>query len=44
MIWNRRSPGWVDYKFPNPKTSKIEQKTTYVEGLDGWILGCGVYK
>jgi cytochrome c len=36
--------GWVDYKFPNPKTNKVEAKTTYVEGLDGWVLGCGVYK
>lgn len=36
--------GWVDYKFPNPKTNKIEAKTTYVEGMDGWVLGCGVYK
>lgn len=36
--------GWVDYKFPNPKTNKIEEKTTYVEGMDGWVVGCGVYK
>jgi len=36
--------GWVDYKFPNPKSNKIEQKTSYVEGLDGWVLGCGIYK
>jgi signal transduction histidine kinase len=39
-----KGSGWVDYKFPNPKTNKIEQKTTYVEGLDGWVIGCGVYK
>ena len=39
-----KGSGWVDYKFPNPKTNKVEQKTTYVEGLDGWILGCGIYK
>jgi len=36
--------GWVDYKFPNPKTNKIEAKTSYVEGMDGWVLGCGIYK
>jgi len=36
--------GWVDYKFPNPKTNKVEEKTTYVEGMDGWVIGCGVYK
>ena len=39
-----KGSGWVEYKFPNPKTNKIEQKTTYVEGLDGWVLGCGIYK
>jgi signal transduction histidine kinase len=39
-----KGAGWVDYKFPNPKTNKVEEKTTYVEGLDGWIIGCGVYK
>jgi len=39
-----KGSGWVDYKFPNPKTNKVEQKTSYVEGLDGWILGCGIYK
>jgi signal transduction histidine kinase len=39
-----KGSGWVDYKFPNPKTNKIEAKTTYVEGMDGWVIGCGVYK
>lgn len=34
----------MDYKFPNPKTNKVDQRTTYVEGWDGWVLGCGVYK
>jgi signal transduction histidine kinase len=36
--------GWADYRFPNPKTGKIEQKTTYLENLDGWMIGCGTYK
>jgi len=36
--------GWVDYKYPNPKTGKIEDKTSYVEYLEGWVVGCGVYK
>lgn len=39
-----KGSGWVDYKFPNPKSNKVEQKTTYVEGMDGWVLGCGIYK
>jgi methyl-accepting chemotaxis protein len=39
-----KGSGWADYKFPNPKTGKIEQKTTYLESLDGWMIGCGTYK
>jgi signal transduction histidine kinase len=39
-----KGSGWVDYKFPNPKSGKVEPKTTYVEALDGWVIGCGVYK
>jgi len=36
--------GWVDYKYTNPKNGKIEQKTSYVEPLDDWTVGCGIYK
>ena len=36
--------GWVDYKYPNPKTGTVMQKTSYVESLDGKIVGCGIYK
>ncbi len=36
--------GWVDYKYTNPKNGKIEQKSSYVEGLDDWAIGCGIYK
>jgi len=39
-----RGRGWVDYKYPNPVTNLIEAKTSYVEQLDGWVVGCGVYK
>ena len=40
--------GWVDYYFENPKTKKIEHKTTYFElakGSDGkeYIVGSGKY-
>lgn len=37
--------GWVDYKWPNPITNKIEDKTSYVEKLGGdyWV-GVGVYR
>jgi cytochrome c len=37
--------GWVSYKWPNPLTNKIEDKTSYVEKLgDNYFVGVGVYK
>jgi cytochrome c len=39
-----KGSGWVDYKYPNPTTGKILNKTSYVEFLDGWVVGCGIYK
>ena len=36
--------GWVDYKYPNPKTGKIDAKTSFVEAVDGMVVGCGIYK
>ena len=38
--------GWVDYKWTNPETKKVQDKSTYVqpvEGMDAFI-GCGIYK
>ena len=39
-----RGSGWVDYKYPNPLSGKVEQKTSYVELVDGMVIGSGVYK
>ncbi|HJV21180.1 MAG TPA: cache domain-containing protein [Holophagaceae bacterium] len=39
-----KGKGWQDYKFTNPQTSKVEQKTSYIELHEGMIFGCGVYK
>jgi cytochrome c len=36
--------GWVEYKWTNPETKKIAPKTTYVENLNGLIVGSGYYK
>ena len=36
--------GWVDYKYKNPVTNKIENKTTYFKKAGDMILGCGTYK
>jgi cytochrome c len=39
-----KGSGWVDYKWANPVTKKIEPKSTYVQKVDEYFLGCGIYK
>jgi cytochrome c len=39
-----KGDGWVDYKYLNPETKKIENKTTYLLKVEGIILCCGAYK
>jgi len=39
-----KGKGWQDYKFPNPASKKIEQKSAYIEGFENTIFGCGIYK
>ena len=39
-----KGSGWVDYKWSNPLTKKIENKSTYVQKVDDYFLGCGIYK
>ncbi len=36
--------GWVDYRWVNPVSQKIETKSTYIEKTEGLIIGCGIYK
>ena len=36
--------GWVDYKWMNYKTKKVETKTSYLKRIDDVIVGCGTYK
>lgn len=43
-LCSTKGSGWVDYNYTNPKSGKIEDKTSYVENLDGWVVGCGIYK
>ena len=40
----KKEGGWVDYKYKNPETGKIELKTTYVLGADDVAICCGIYK
>jgi cytochrome c len=36
--------GWVDYKWVNPSTKAIDNKSTYVEKIDDLVVGAGIYK
>jgi cytochrome c len=36
--------GWVDYKYKNPQSNKIEQKTTYLKKAEDTVICCGAYK
>jgi len=39
-----KGSGWVDYKYLNPETRKIEPKTTYFVRSGDMILCAGAYK
>ena len=43
-IVKTKGKGWQDYKYTNPLSKKIEQKTAYIEKADDLIVGCGAYK
>ncbi|MBI3283656.1 MAG: cache domain-containing protein [Burkholderiales bacterium] len=43
-VVNSKGKGWVDYKWPNPMTKALEMKSSYVEKLDNYFVGCGAYK
>ncbi|HYD98588.1 MAG TPA: cache domain-containing protein [Alphaproteobacteria bacterium] len=36
--------GWVDYKWQNPVSKKIEAKSSYVKGDGALFVGVGIYK
>jgi cytochrome c len=36
--------GWVDYKWMNYVTKKVEAKTAYLKRIDDVIIGSGAYK
>jgi cytochrome c len=39
-----KGSGWVDYKWTNPTSKKVEAKSTYVKKVDDLIFCCGIYK
>jgi cytochrome c len=40
----KNGTAWVDYKFKNPQSGKVEQKTTYLKKVGDIVVGCGAYK
>jgi cytochrome c len=43
-IAKTKGKGWQNYKYTNPTSKKIEQKSAYIEKVDDLIVGCGIYK
>ncbi|MBC3886059.1 cache domain-containing protein [Undibacterium griseum] len=41
---NSKGKGWIEYQWPNPVTKVLETKSTYIEKLDNYFVGCGAYK
>jgi len=39
-----KGTGWVDYKYKNAETGKVEEKTTWVRKVGNLVLCCGVYR
>lgn len=39
-----KGSGWVDYRWSNPVSKKMERKSTYVKKVDDMIFCCGIYK
>lgn len=43
-IIKAKGKGWQSYKWTNPVTHAIEDKTAYIEAAGDLIFGCGAYK
>jgi cytochrome c len=43
-VAKNQARGWVDYKYPNPRTNLLDQKTTYYEFYESMMIGCGINK
>lgn len=45
-IIKTKGEGWYDYKWTNPETKKIQDKTSYIKKIPGAdaFVGCGIYK
>lgn len=39
-----KGSGWVDYRWVNPVSKKIEQKSSYILHVGEYVIGAGFYK
>ena len=44
-MWERADGNgvWVDYRWPNPVTGAVEDKSSWVVRHDGYVFGAGIY-
>jgi methyl-accepting chemotaxis protein len=38
-----RGSGWVDYRWTNPRSGKVQRKSSYAEREGDYIIACGIY-
>jgi len=38
-----KGEGWQNYKWANPVSKKTEDKTVFIEKVDGFVFACGAY-
>ncbi len=43
LAWSQ-GQGWIDFKWPNPLTKKIQQKSAFVIRTNDVVCGVGFYK
>lgn len=43
-VAKNKGSGWVYFKWPNPVTKTVEAKSGYVERVDDYLIGSGVYQ
>jgi signal transduction histidine kinase len=43
-VAKKKGKGWIDYKFKNPASGKVEAKTTYIQLVGDVTLEAGIYK
>lgn len=39
-----KGSGWIEYRFTNPVTNKVQPKVCFVEKYESVVVCCGVYK